>query len=76
MNEQRFAYPLLQVGVADKALVKAYSDNFFDDIVYKKNDRKREILMLDIKFVRANPDVVKQNIKNKWDETKIHWEKW
>ena len=36
LNEQRFAYPLLQVGVADKALVKAYSDNFFDDIVYKK----------------------------------------
>ena len=29
LNEQRFAYPLLQVGVADKALVKAYSDNFF-----------------------------------------------
>ena len=28
LNEQRFAYPLLQVGVADKALVKAYSDNF------------------------------------------------
>lgn len=36
LNEQRFAYPLLQVGVADKVLVKAYSDNFFDDIVYKK----------------------------------------
>lgn len=33
LNEQRFAYPLLQVGVADKVLVKAYSDNFFDDIV-------------------------------------------
>ena len=36
LNEQRFAYPLLQVGVADKVLVKAYSDNFFDDIIYKK----------------------------------------
>lgn len=32
LNEQRFAYPLLQVGVADKALVKAYSDNFFVSI--------------------------------------------
>ena len=29
LNEQRFSYPLLQVGVTDKALVKAYSDNFF-----------------------------------------------
>lgn len=28
LNEQRFSYPLLQVGVTDKALVKAYSDNF------------------------------------------------
>ena len=36
LNEQRFSYPLLQVGVTDKALVKAYSDNFFDDIIYKK----------------------------------------
>lgn len=36
LNEQRFSYPLLQVGVADKALVKAYSDNFFDEIIHKK----------------------------------------
>ena len=26
--------------------------------------------MLDIKFVRDNPDVVKQNIKNKFQEAK------
>ena len=31
LNEQRFAYPLLQVGVADKALVKAYSDNILSN---------------------------------------------
>lgn len=37
LNEQRFSYPLLQVGVTDKALVKAYSDNFFDDIIYNLN---------------------------------------
>ena len=28
--------------------------------------------MLDIKFVRENPDVVKQNIKNKFQEHKLH----
>ena len=27
--------------------------------------------MLDIKFVRENPDVVKQNIKNKFQESKL-----
>ena len=27
--------------------------------------------MLDIKFVRENPDVVKQNIKNKFQEHKL-----
>lgn len=36
LNIQRFSYPLLQVGVDDKALVKAYSENFFADIIYKK----------------------------------------
>lgn len=36
LNEQRFSYPLLQVGVDDKSLVKAYSDNFFAEIMYKK----------------------------------------
>lgn len=36
LNEQRFSYPLLQVGVSDKELVKSYSDNFFNEIVYKK----------------------------------------
>ena len=32
----RFSYPLQQVGVEDKTLVKAYSDDFFAEIVYKK----------------------------------------
>ena len=27
--------------------------------------------MLDIKFVRTNPDIVKQNIKNKFQENKL-----
>ena len=27
--------------------------------------------MLDIKFVRENPDIVKQNIKNKYQEKKL-----
>ena len=30
-----------------------------------------KIKMLDIKFVRSNPDVVKQNIKNKFQDEKI-----
>ena len=36
LNDMRFSYPLQQVGVEDKALVKAYSDDFFAEIVYKK----------------------------------------
>lgn len=36
LNEQRFSYPLLQVGVEDKALVQTYSDDFFREIIYKK----------------------------------------
>lgn len=36
LNELRFSYPLLQVGVSDPSLVKAYSANYFDEIVYKK----------------------------------------
>ena len=35
LNEIRFSFPLLQVGVDDKALVKAYSGDFFSEIVYK-----------------------------------------
>ena len=27
--------------------------------------------MLDIKFLRANPDIVKQNIKNKFQDEKL-----
>ena len=27
--------------------------------------------MLDLKFVRENPDIVKQNIKNKFQEDKL-----
>lgn len=36
LNDQRFSYPLQQVGVDNKELVKAYSDNFFAEIMYKK----------------------------------------
>ena len=28
--------------------------------------------MIDIKFLRENPDVVKQNIKNKFQDQKLH----
>lgn len=36
LNARRFSYPLLQVGVDDPALVKAYSDGFFAAIPYKR----------------------------------------
>lgn len=36
LNDSRFSFPLLQVGVDDKFLVKAYSENFFSEIIYKK----------------------------------------
>lgn len=36
LNARRFSYPLLQVGVDDPALVKAYSDGFFAAISYKR----------------------------------------
>ncbi len=29
--------------------------------------------MLDIKFVRMNPDVVKENIKKKFQDRSFHW---
>ena len=29
--------------------------------------------MLDIKFVRENPDVVKENIRKKFQDLKIRW---
>ncbi len=29
--------------------------------------------MLDLKFVRENPDVVKQNIKNKFQDASCRW---
>lgn len=36
LNDIRFSFPLLQVGVDDKSLVEAYSSDFFSEIVYKK----------------------------------------
>lgn len=35
LNEQRFLFPLLQVGVDDKVLAKSYSDDFFSEVIYK-----------------------------------------
>ena len=32
---------------------------------------RKEVAMLDIKFVRENPDVVRQNIKNKFQDRKL-----
>ena len=40
----------------------------------KRNMRKvaqKEVKMLDLKFLRENPDIVKQNIKNKFQEDKL-----
>lgn len=36
LNDLRFSFPLLQVGVNDPSLVKAYSADFFSEIIYKK----------------------------------------
>jgi len=36
-----------------------------------KNKRYRRDSMLDIRFVRENPDVVKQNIRNKFQDSKL-----
>ena len=32
---------------------------------------QEEIKMLDLKFVRENPEIVKQNIKNKFQDSKL-----
>ena len=32
--------------------------------------------MLDIKFVRENPEVVKQNIRNKFQDNKLEFWNW
>jgi seryl-tRNA synthetase len=45
---------------------------FFKKINSKKEIRQERVNnMLDIKFVRNNPDVVKQNIKNKFQDEKL-----
>ena len=36
----------------------------------KLRERKKKI-MLDIKFVRENPEIVKQNIRNKFQDSKL-----
>ena len=33
--------------------------------------KQQEEEMLDLKFVRENPDIVKQNIKNKFQDSKL-----
>ena len=32
--------------------------------------------MIDIKFLRENPDIVKQNIKNKFQDDKLRFEEY
>ena len=45
---------------------------FFKKINSKKEIRQERVNnMLDIKFVRNNPEVVKQNIKNKFQDEKL-----
>lgn len=38
LNDMRFSYPLQQVGVEDKALVKAYSDDFCRNSVQEEDN--------------------------------------
>ena len=40
------------------------------DICYEKKVSVQEEDMLDIKFVRENPEIVKQNIRNKFQDSK------
>ncbi len=47
LNDIRFSYPLRQVGVNNPTLVKAYMDNFFDEIVYKKKVMPHTVEALD-----------------------------
>lgn len=47
LNLRRFSYPLLQVGVDDPALVKAYSDNFFAEIPYRQKLKPHALEALD-----------------------------
>ena len=35
--------------------------------------KQQEEEMLDLKFVRENPEIVKQNIKNKFQDSKLGW---
>ena len=46
---------------------------YFTKKVYNKPDYilGGTLIMLDIKFLRENPDVVKQNIKNKFQDRKL-----
>ena len=41
------------------------------DICYEKKVSVQEEDMLDIKFVRENPEIVKQNIRNKFQDSKL-----
>ena len=47
-----------------------YQEAYGLDIEVQKKDLE-EYKMLDIKFLRSNPEVVKQNIKNKFQENKL-----
>ena len=40
--------------------------------VRKGRMKIRRKIMLDIRFVRENPEVVKQNIRNKFQDAKLH----
>ena len=58
LNDMRFSYPLQQVGVEDKALVKAYSDDFFAEIVYKKKTMPHAVEALEYLSSKYNLYIV------------------
>ena len=68
LNDMRFSYPLQQVGVEDKALVKAYSDDFFAEIVYKKKTMPHAVEALEYLFqntICISFPMVLESCKNK-----------
>ena len=43
----------------------------FTDNNKKRTTSKKGLIMIDIKFLRENPDIVKENIKKKFQDRKI-----
>ncbi len=54
LNQQRFSYPLLQVGINDSLLVKNFMDNFFAVVSTKKKLMPHTIEVLDYLYPKYN----------------------